>query len=194
MLQAKPKRLSEDYRVAECDPSGETEYMLVMPGSTVITHLSSLYVEERPAIDEATGLQKKDEKGKPIFANVMDTAGYGMHLLRLSLMGLKGVYHDAEGEKPVELIYNQIKVQDCNHKCLRTEILDMLPPKLYYEMLYAARLMVVTPEKEIDDENFTSSSSSQTGSTPAGTAPDLNDVHTKDAESESDESMTENQE
>ena len=180
MLQAKPKRLSEEYRVAECDPSGGTEYLLAPLPNSVAMVISGIALSEAPAYDPLTGEQLEGPDGEPLVISTVNPGIVGIENMRYMLQGLKGVI-DPDTKNTLELKFIQKKHGDKNHKCLQAGIIDRLPDELYIEIAKAVTKMCNAPKGEMKNENFTSSSAGGTNSTSADDAPDTSDVPTGDA-------------
>ena len=180
MLQAKPKRLSEDWRVAKCDESGETEYMLVPLPNSVATVISGIALQETPAYDPMTGEQLTGDDGELLFFNTINPGIIQVERLRYMLQGLKGVV-DPDTKNTLEMKYVQKKHGDKNYKCLQAGIIDRLPDDLYLELAQAVTRISNTPKEEVKNENFTSASAGETNLTNADDAPDTSDAPIEDA-------------
>jgi len=158
-LKALPRKLIEDWRTAECDPTGETEYVIVPLTNTVTTHIPGRHIIQVPIIDEETGKQKIDEEDEPVFGGDFNFGAVQIDKVRFSLKNLKGVI-DPDTGKPFQLIFVQEKIAGRNHSAVRADCLDRLPRELYVEISQAVTRMDGTPNrKEEENINFTSVSS-----------------------------------
>ncbi len=175
MLQAKPKRLSEEWRIAKCDESGETRYQLRMLPNSVATHIPGEHLREVPLFDKETGKAKLNQKGKQKMGHSVNPGDATFDRIRFALVGLEGVT-DSETNAPLELKYDQVRISGKNHKCLRSEILDRLPDALYTEILEAvAETDTPEPDEEKDERDnvdFTSDLSTPTDSTDVAIVPE----------------------
>lgn len=158
-LKALPKKLLEEWRVAECDPTGETEYIIAPLSNTAITHISGRHIIQVPIIDEETGQQKLDEDEEPLFGGDFNFGAVQIDKVRFSLKNVKGLIDPDTGQS-FQLVFVQEKIAGQNHAAVRADCLDRLPKALYEEISQAVGAMDNTPNKEEEENaNFTSTSS-----------------------------------
>ncbi len=138
-MKALPKRLSENWQVAKCDPDGNVEYLIIPLTNDAMMQVTSMHT-----------------KGREV-----DAISMAYDILRLTLRGLRGL-EDPDADGPFELEYNTVKIGGKEYERVNRASLNRLPATLFGELLRAANEAHGLTGQEAEELGFTATSSEET--------------------------------